>query len=389
MSTPTVPPTPPTAEQLAAARQTRDSSRQAANAADAAHRTARRIPGADTASTQAALDQANASKKAAEDAYAQLHNRNVQGMLHPDDWALVVDQIERSCRGGRPSAFIDEVVQPCGRVRNNNCAGVSPPANQRLPQSVFDELNTANGSQIDYSFLQEWEGGLATSAYVPWWPQRSAINLDGGSIVLDTSQGSDGRLLGARGNSSGVTIGVGVDLGQQRSDAYRKRLEAAGASKELIDKLMPYVGLKQAEACTYLRAHPLTLTEEEAILVSKEAKQDMYDRAKRQYQILTNGGEFNRLNLAEQTVLYSRTFQNGNLTSPRTTNPALAEAAAQGDRPSFLQLLQNRSIDAPHQCVSPGYQPAQSQVRDPRIWKEFQYVARQPWPAPAAQPPGP
>lgn len=384
MSTPTVPPTPPTAEQLAAARQTRDSSRQAANAADAAHRTARRTPGADTASTQQAVDQANVARKAAEDAYAQLHNRNLQGMLHPDDWTLVVDQIERSCRGGRPSAFIDGVVQPCGRVRNNNCAGVSPPADQRLPQRVFDELNTDNGSQIDYSFLQEWEGGLATTGYVPWWPQRSAISIDNGAIVLDTSRGSDDRLLGARGNSSGVTVGVGVDLGQQDPDKYKERLRAAGASQELIDKLMPYVGLKQGEACSYLRSHPLSLTEEEAILVSKEAKQEMYARVKAQYRAVSGGGEFNQLSAAEQTVLYSRTYQNGNI-NRHPGNRALAETAAAGNRQSFLQLLQDRGINAPNQCVSPSYQPPAGQVRDSRIWKEFQYSVASPLHSPATR----
>jgi hypothetical protein len=386
MSTPTAPPTPPTAEQLSAARQTRETARDAATAADIAHRMARRTRGADTASTQAALDQANAAKKAAEDAYAQLHNRNLQGLLDPDDWTLVVDQIERSCRGGRPSAFIDEVVQPCGRVRNNNCAGVSPPANQRLPQRVFDELNAANGSQIDYGFLQEWEGGLATSAYVPWWPQRSGINLDGGSIVLDTSQGTNGRLLGARGNSSGVTIGVGVDLGQQSPDAYRRRLEAAGASKELIDKLMPYVGLKQAEACAYLRAHPLTLTEDEAILASKEAKQEIYDRVEKQYERITKGGKLTDLSPGEQTVLYSRAYQNGNISS-HTGNLALSRALGNGDRVGALQLLQDRSLSMPNQCVSPSFNPPNALVRDPRIFKEFQYLASQPVAPPASSSP--
>ncbi len=386
MSTPTPPPTPPTAEQLAAARQARGAADQAAKAAQAAHSRAQRTRGSDTTATQATLDQATAAKKAAEDAYAQLHNRNLQGMLLPDEWAAVVDQIERSCRGGQPSAFVDDVVQTCGRVRRNNCAGVSPPSDQRLPQSVFDELNAANSSQIDYAFLQEWEGGLATTGYVPWWPHRSEKVIDRGAIVLDTSR-TEGHLQG--GNASGVTIGVGVDLGQQRPDAYRRRLQAAGASKELIDKLMPYVGLKRAAACAYLRANPLTVTEEEASLLSKDAKQEMYIRAKRHYEQGVDGRNFSDLSRAEQTVLFSRTYQDGNLTG-NAANSALVQAAAGGDRALFMQLLQDRGINAPLQCLSPDYKAVADQVAITRIWKEFQYAARQPWPMPPpTSPPNP
>jgi hypothetical protein len=250
---------------------------------------------------------------------------------------------------------------------------------------VFDELNAANGSQIDFAFLEQWEGGLATTGYVPWWPQRERMRIDRGAVVLDTRRNDAGRLLGAAGNSSGVTVGVGVDLGQQRPGEYAKRLRDAGASEELIQKLMPYVGLRQAEACTYLRANPLTLTEEEAILISKEAKQDMYKRAERQYHDATNGGKINELSPAEQTVLYSRTYQQGNITE-RSGNLPLVDAAASGNRVEFLQRLQDRAVHAPNQCLSPDNRPTAFRNNGERLWREFQYVARQPWPTSAPTP---
>ncbi|MCG6118314.1 MAG: pesticin C-terminus-like muramidase [Aquimonas sp.] len=379
-------PAPPTAEQLAAARQARTAATEATKTEDAAHRAAQRQRGADTSATQAALDRAKAAQKAAEDTYAQLHNRDLENLLHPDDWALVVDQIERACRGDNASAFVTDIVRPCGRVANRNCAGVSPPASQRLPAQVFDELNAANGSQIDFAFLAQWEGGLATTGYVPWWPQRERMRIDRGAVVLDTRRDDAGRLLGAAGNSSGVTVGVGVDLGQQDPKVYQERLKNAGASEELIQKLMPYVGLKQAEACTYLRENPLTLTQEEAILISREAKQDIYKRAERQYYDATNDGAFNKLPPAEQTVLYSRTYQQGNITR-RSGNLPLVDAAASGNRTEFLRLLQDRAVHAPNQCLSPDHRPTAFRNNGERLWKEFQYVARQPWPTPAPTPP--
>lgn len=390
MSTPTTPPAPATAEQLSAARQARDAADQAAEAAKAAHSRAQRTRGADTTATQATLNQATAAKKAAEDAYAQLRNRNLQGMLHPEDWELVVDQIERSCRGGKPSAFVDDVVQPCERVGNNNCAGVKPPPNQQLPPELFDDARAAMGkSKIDLEALTRWEGGLATTGYVPWWPQSKSIGIDRGAIVLDTSRDSSGRLLGAVGQSSGVTIGLAVDLGGQRPAEFRKRLEAAGASKELIDKLMPYVGLKEAAACTYLRDNPLTITNEEAVLISTEMLKEKHTTTADHYNKITQK-EFSDLSPVEQTILYSRTYQDGNLTRRHTGNRDLAEAASAGDRPRFLQLLQDRAVNKPLQCMSPDYAPTTNDLRrnGGRIWKEFQYASRQPWPAPAP-PPGP
>ena len=71
----------------------------------------------------------------------------------------------------------------------------------------------------------------------------------------------NGQVMG----QSGVTIGKGVDLGQQ--DAMG--LAIMGVPSEIINKLRPYFGLKKAAAVSAIKSRPLTLTEEEAATLSE------------------------------------------------------------------------------------------------------------------------
>lgn len=90
----------------------------------------------------------------------------------------------------------------------------------------------------DRAFIEEKEGGLPTAGYVPQKP--------------------DGTIIG----NSGITIGAGVDLGQQSETDLR----AAGEPEPIIEKVRPYLGRKKEEAKRFLAEHPLTLCEEEAKL---------------------------------------------------------------------------------------------------------------------------
>jgi hypothetical protein len=59
------------------------------------------------------------------------------------------------------------------------------------------------------------------------------------------------------GNSSGVTVGTGVDLGQVDSahaDAYIAALQKRGVSQDTLDKIKPLLGKKRDDACAALRA---------------------------------------------------------------------------------------------------------------------------------------
>jgi len=88
---------------------------------------------------------------------------------------------------------------------------------------------------IDYNFLKSLEG-FATEGTVP----------------------------NPNGSQSGVTVGMGVDLGQTN-------LARLSLPNELYNKLKPYEGLKKPKAVEFLNANPLILTEEEATLLSQKA----------------------------------------------------------------------------------------------------------------------
>ena len=87
---------------------------------------------------------------------------------------------------------------------------------------------TAN---VDISLITQNEGGNILTGYVP-------IDKDGNAI-----------------GQSGVTIGIGVDLGQQSASG----LAAMGVSPDLIDTLSPYLGLKGDAAIDALDSNPLRI----------------------------------------------------------------------------------------------------------------------------------
>ena len=100
-----------------------------------------------------------------------------------------------------------------------------------VSKSLKDETTCINGS-----FVSEAEGGSYMSPYVPWGP-ISGMNKKDGTPVLTA------------GNSSGVTIGTGVDLGAVKdSDAYLERLVKVGVSQETRDRLKPFLGKKKVDA---------------------------------------------------------------------------------------------------------------------------------------------
>lgn len=130
-----------------------------------------------------------------------------------------------------------------------------------------------------------------------------------------------------------MTIGTGVDLGQQKPAAYKERLKDFKVSQELIDKLEPYMHLKRAEAADYLLAHPLTVTKEEADLLDAEMKDEHLRRTIAEYgdivKDIKKHRAFKELSSAEQTILFSRHYQDGNI---KFVNPSveIAKFLAQG-----------------------------------------------------------
>lgn len=270
-------------------------------------------------------------------AHAQARNEALQKTLPPGAWDEVMQQIKNSCGTGN---IRHGVVMACKRVAKTNCAGPKPDEKQRMSEQSAQSINKANGTTVDFGKLAQFEGGQATQGYVPWWPEGVTTNAGVIGVSTATVEEDGVKVLKGTG-AAGVTVATGVDLGQQEPSAYVKRLKAAGIPQALIDKLRPYMGLKRAAACKYLREHPLEITKDEAEMLDKEMKSDHlkntikeYDRAAK---TVKDGKPFKNLSQEEQTILFSRHYQDGNIIEGN--NYKLAKEIAAGNNQAALDRL--------------------------------------------------
>ena len=106
---------------------------------------------------------------------------------------------------------------------------------------------------------------------------------------------------------SGVTIGAGLDLGQQ-GEADLRRM---GLERELIDLFRPYLGKKRVSAMQALAAAPLTITESQCDAVNRAVHTDYIRRAADLYDRNTGGLPFAELPQESQAVIVSLFYQLG------------------------------------------------------------------------------
>jgi len=134
--------------------------------------------------------------------------------------------------------------------------------------------------KIDFSFINELEGGSKTAGYVP----------------------------AAEVSKSGVTIGTGFDLGQRNESD----LKALGLPSDLTAKLKPYLGKKAKDALDALDKAPLTVTTAQAATIDKAVKRTHVDLLKQKYDSAAeNKKKFTDLPVEAQTVIASVSFQYG------------------------------------------------------------------------------
>lgn len=102
-----------------------------------------------------------------------------------------------------------------------------------------------------FRWLETVEGALTCRGYIP------CRRLSGGTANYTGREPvTDYEAMGA----SGVTVGVGVDLGQQTVSQLRRW----GVSDGTLDAILIYIGLQRGAALRALRNRPLTLTVEQA-----------------------------------------------------------------------------------------------------------------------------
>ena len=143
--------------------------------------------------------------------------------------------------------------------------------------------DSSGGAEVDWSFIEELEGNRL-DGYIP----------KDGNVIL---------------GNSGVTIASGLDLGQN-SLAGLKELNL---SKDLTDKLSPYLELKGTEAQAKLDSIPLNITATEALEINSAVHGKALNDLVVKYDSAVGAGEFYKLPTEAQTVIASVGFQYGNL----------------------------------------------------------------------------
>lgn len=256
----------------------------------------------------------------------------------------------------------DSFTCPSGKV--DNAQGC------KLASTVSEALKD-DTTCIDAAFVSKEEGGSYLSPYVPWGP-ISGVSKDG-SPILTT------------GNSSGVTIGTGVDLGAiSDEETYLKRLEDAGVSQETRDRIKPFLGKKKADACKALREAktngPLVLPQKDVELIDLDAMKSRVPGLKKQFETarlkrvknlnvqikkeqakkksspdqakietwqdeIDSTSDFNDLSCAQQTVLFSTLYHEGSIN--KAHSKPFVNALLEGDddraRKALVQKTKNKN----------------------------------------------
>ncbi len=164
------------------------------------------------------------------------------------------------------------------------------------------------------NFLGPLEGAGVTRGYVP----------------CDKA----GRPLGV----SGVTIGTGVDLGQQTGAG----LLDMGVPHAVVKKLLPYIGLKKAAALAAIKAQPLVLTPAEVAAIDDAVFARYVRDIEARYNKDNPASPFADSPPEAQAVLVSILYQRG-LGSPKNY-PNTWKLLLAGDWPGAAAKLCNGAL---------------------------------------------
>ncbi|WP_232483948.1 pesticin C-terminus-like muramidase, partial [Dickeya dianthicola] len=184
-----------------------------------------------------------------------------------------------STQAVQPSAPASRIIAPAPRPTTSR----SVQSENKPISSDQDFLNEFN---IDISFLRVSEE-MKTDGYVP-------LNQDGTPV-----------------GNSGVTIGMGIDLGQREA----KDLIRDGVPSSIVEKLKPYMKLKKANALHKIREMPLKLTSNEASILSNIYIQKSIRSLETEFDNESKGVKFSQLSANTRTMILDLAHQYGNLKS--------------------------------------------------------------------------
>lgn len=133
------------------------------------------------------------------------------------------------------------------------------------------------------------------------------------------------------GSQSGVTIAMGVDLGQMHEG------ELAALSPALAAKVRPYIGLRKHAALAALKAKPLKVTKPEAFALNNLAQRRILYPLRVRF-LRDSGVSFDDQRDRFQTVVASVTYQYG---SPWARTPNFWRSVVARDEGLMIGHLRN------------------------------------------------
>jgi GH24 family phage-related lysozyme (muramidase) len=156
---------------------------------------------------------------------------------------------------------------------------------------------------------------LTTVAQAPTSPGTIAVSasvtiqqtkVDTNFIRLVEGSVLKGYVPLASTTRSGVTIADGFDLGQMTASEFSK----LPISDALKAKLQPYVGLTSLKAQAYVKAHPLTINQDELQQLNQVAANKILQPLVKAYN-QASGKSFLDLPSNAQTAIFSYAYQHG------------------------------------------------------------------------------
>ena len=210
--------------------------------------------------------------------------------------------------------------------------------------SRLTRLNRGWPIGINFTVLSRLEGGSSAYANLP---------IAGKELDLERREKMEAMKRGVpppqrkRANNSGVTIGSGFDLGQTSADEMR----GMGFDESFIQKCAPYIGKKRVAADDELRKRPLVLTDKEIdqvndiVMMDKAQKsiQDWDSRIARLKKTMPNAPFFHEMNSAQQTIVFSRYYQQGTRWHQRRANKPMFESMQRNDWETVNRQMQGLS----------------------------------------------
>lgn len=180
-----------------------------------------------------------------------------------------------------------------------------------------------------WKFLESVEGTLTAVGYIP------CHKKDGSGSANYRGYGDPDRYKAM--GASGVTIGVGVDLGQQTMPV----LEKWNVPPQIVAKVSRYVGKKKADALRELHAAPLVLTEDEARTLTL-CEHEGYLRSVERDWDLHSPLEWDGVPWQAQAVFFSLCYQLG-ITGAHRQGPVTLAALFRGDYARAARALKDSS----------------------------------------------